>query len=386
MAFDRPVATLAVSQTLVWAGFFYSFPATLLRWEADLGWSKAELTLAFTLAVLASAIGAPISGKIIDRGHGARLMGAATVLGGLALMVLSQVQALPAFYTLWIVIGLAMSGSLYDACFALITHVRGATARPAIVRITLVAGLAGTVSFPVVHVLSDAMGWRMAFALISVAMIVCVAPMQYLGARGLGAGAPSQSVSGLEDVPIGRNPVFWLLGLGFACIALVHGATLQHLLPMLTERGVPLGFAVLVASLVGPMQVVGRLVMVALERTAPAATFLYGAFAVMAAAITLLLLAGDNTALILCFVLLFGSAWGLVSILRPVIARELLGQANFGSKSGYLTLIFQTSVASSALFGALIWSLAGYETLLVVLIGLAALGAGLFRLARRFIP
>ena len=158
MRLDRPVATLAVSQTLVWAGLFYVFPATLLRWEADLGWSKAELALGITLATLASAIGAPMAGKIVDRGHGPAMMGGTSVAGGVGLLALAQMHSLAAFYGIWITIGFAMAGSLYDACFSQITRARGASARNAIVWVTLVAGFAGTVSFPTVHVLSEWMG------------------------------------------------------------------------------------------------------------------------------------------------------------------------------------------------------------------------------------
>ena len=185
--------------------------------------------------------------------------------------------------------------------------------------------------------------------------------------------------------PIRSNPVFWLLGLALASLALVHGATLHHLLPLLDERAVPLGFAVLIASLIGPMQVAGRLVMVALGRLATPSNFLFGAFGTIALSLLLLRLAGDDAALLLAFVILFGSAWGMVSILRPVITRELLGQRNFGAKSGYLTLIFLTAAAGSAVFGALIWSVAGYGTLLLVQIGLALTGAVLFLVARRHV-
>ena len=47
----RAILLLAIGETLAWAAIFYSFPAMLLRWEADLGWSKAELTGAVTLGV-----------------------------------------------------------------------------------------------------------------------------------------------------------------------------------------------------------------------------------------------------------------------------------------------------------------------------------------------
>ncbi len=144
MQTDRPILTLAVSQTLVWAGLFYIFPASLLRWETALGWSKLDLTLAITIATLAAAAGSPLAGRIIDAGRGPVLMGLCTALGGLGIVLLSQVSQLWQFYTIWFLVGCMLSGSLYDACFALVTHTRGAGAKQGIVVITLVAGFAGT--------------------------------------------------------------------------------------------------------------------------------------------------------------------------------------------------------------------------------------------------
>ena len=56
---DRAIVLMAIGQIITWAGLYYVFPALLLRWEQDLGWSKAELTAAITLAVFVSALTAP---------------------------------------------------------------------------------------------------------------------------------------------------------------------------------------------------------------------------------------------------------------------------------------------------------------------------------------
>ena len=52
---NRPILLLAIAEMLIWACIYYSFPALLLHWEQSLGWSRADLTGAITLAVLVSA-------------------------------------------------------------------------------------------------------------------------------------------------------------------------------------------------------------------------------------------------------------------------------------------------------------------------------------------
>ncbi len=383
---DRPVLILSFSQTLVWAGLFYIFPASIIRWEAALGWSKAELTSAVAVATLASAVASPIAGRIIDAGYGARLMGISSAIGGMCIVLLSQVTLLWQFYALWLLIGTMLAGCLYDACFSLITRARGVEAKRSIIVITLVAGFAGTVSFPTVHFLSEAVGWRAATAIMGATVIVLVAPLQWVGARAVEryprtltrpAGSRDSGYSFL------RGPVFWLLGFGWAVLALVHGATLYHLLAILAERGIAPGTAVLAASGIGPMQVFGRIVMATSQRFLSNHAFALLSFAMMGSAVLLLNHSGTNAVPIAAFVLLFGSAWGMVSILRPVIARDILGEERFASKSGGLSLLYFVAAAASAYFGAAVWSVGGYGLLLMVLAGLAAFGAVLYAMSAR---
>jgi hypothetical protein len=156
----RDVMPLALAQTIIWAAMYYSFPALLPEWERDLGWSKTELSGAFTAALVVTAALAPMAGRLIDRGA-ARLVHPGGALAGAGLLaLLSQVTELWQFYAVWLAMGVAMSVSLYEACFAIITVTIGGRARTAITTVTLVAGFAGTVSFPSAHYLAGLFGWR----------------------------------------------------------------------------------------------------------------------------------------------------------------------------------------------------------------------------------
>ena len=381
---DRAIWLLAIGQTLIWAGIYYVFPAMLLRWEQALGWSKSDLTAAILFAVLASAIGAPIAGRIIDRGAGPEMMGLCAGLGGLGVVAVSQVSQLWQFYALWIGIGAMMAGCLYEPCFAMITRARGAQAKRAIVFVTLLGGFAGTIGFPVVHFLSEALGWRAALAIMGGFEALVVAPMLWAGARALQGkrikGAPKAPAT---DRGFLRRPVFWLVGMAFASIALVHGMTLHHLLAILNERGLSAEFAVFIAGMVGVMQVAGRVAVTLADRMFSHHGFVVIAFLTLGAAVTILCFSGSNPALALAFVTLFGGAWGTISILRPVIARDLLGEADFGAKSGSLAVMYLTAAALSAWAGALIWQVGGYGVMLTCAIFLAGLAMALYGVAFR---
>ena len=135
---------LAVAQVIVWAAMFYSFPALILEWERDTGWSKTALSGALTLSLVLSAVLAPVVGRLIDHGHARYVFTGCALLGAACLLLLSGVTLLWQFYVVWVGMGVAMAGALYEACFAVLTRTMGSSAMRAITLITLVGGFAGT--------------------------------------------------------------------------------------------------------------------------------------------------------------------------------------------------------------------------------------------------
>ncbi len=383
---DPAILLLATAQMLIWACLYYSFPALLLHWEQALGWSRADLTAAITLALFVSAFCSPLYGRLIDAGKGALMMTAASVLGGFCLLLLSRVDSLWQFYLVWGVIGVCMAGCLYEPCFALITRARGEHAKRAIIFVTLIAGFAGTISFPVAHGMTLAFGWQNAVLLFGLTAILVVAPIMWLGASAIERAGDARRVAEVDPPTAQRSflhsPIFWCLALGFGLTALMHGITLHHLLPILDERAIHPEVAVVAISFIGPMQVAGRLAMMAAERHVSTHVIAITCFVLMAISILLLIGAAITPALLIAFVVFFGGSYGMVSIIRPVIARELLGERQFGAKSGALAMVFLTGTASAPFLGSLIWTQGGYDLVLPCLMVLAVLGLGFYIAAR----
>lgn len=382
------IAAVAFGQTLVWAGMFYSFPALLPHWERSLGWSKTALSGAFTLALLLSAAAAPLAGRLIDRGHGALLLGTSALAGALLLLALSQADSLRLFYLLWMGLGLAMAGALYEPCFAHLTHLLGSGARGPITTVTLVAGFAGTVSFPVSHLLAEAFGWR--GAVIGLALLAGLAggPLLWWGAhlRGEAEAPRSGEVPAPPADALGpalRSPIFWLLAMAFATTALNHGMLISHFLPLAGERGVDAGVAVLAAALIGPMQVAGRAAMRAAQARVSIAGFCLISFSFIAFASGALYLVAVLPLLVFVFVALQGSGYGVTSITRPVITLEYLGRRGFGAISGAQAAAYMGATALAPMVAALLFELGGYDLVIATCMALALLGISCFGVAMR---
>ena len=64
---DGPILAFMIAETLVWAAIFYSFPAMVLQWQAEFGWSATAALGAFSLALGLQGLAAPWVGRAIDR-------------------------------------------------------------------------------------------------------------------------------------------------------------------------------------------------------------------------------------------------------------------------------------------------------------------------------
>ncbi|MGF1660141.1 MAG: MFS transporter [Rubrimonas sp.] len=383
----RAVAMLALGQTLSWAALYYSFAGLVLVWERDLGWSKDALALGLTVAVFVSAAVAPFAGRAIDAGHGAALMGGGALLGAGALAALSQAATQGGFVAAWAAIGAAQGCCLYEACFACVTRAMGAQARPAITRITLAAGFASTLAFPGFALAAEAFGWRGATLWAAAITASITAPLLWAGARALpGADARASKAdpaARAEAARAGRagmrralrRPAFWLLAAAFPMLALNHGMLINHLLPLLDARGLSPSLAILAASLIGPMQVAGRLAMMATERRIAAPGLALAGYLALAGAALALLAAGAAPGLVFVFVAAQGAAIGVMSVLKPVVIADLLGHSGYGAIAGWLASPYLVGFAVAPSLGAALWRIGGYDLAIAAACALALLGA-----------
>lgn len=377
---DGPILAMMIGQTVIWAAIFYSFPALVLHWQADFGWSSAQVMAAFSLALAIQALSAPRLGRLIDDGLAPWSFPIGAIVSAAALMVLATLNCLPVFYAVWAVLGLMMGLTLYDACFALVTRARGAGARGAITAITLMAGFASTLAYPLTAFVTDLAGWRAAVWVLVCLVLVVNLPLAVYASRALErqarTGDPVQISAGQAlkpAAPTGRS--FWFLTGGFALSSLGAAIVVSHLLPLLAALGVVAAAAIGAAALIGPSQVAGRIVMTLFARHMPALRLTVLALLGMAVAAGLLGLVPALALVVFAFAVLHGMAFGVISILRPVCIREVLGQANFGAIQGAVVRPSLVAFAIAPYLAAWVADLAGYGAVLVLCIVAQLTGA-----------
>ncbi|MEO1492165.1 MAG: MFS transporter [Pseudomonadota bacterium] len=383
----QAVLPLAVAETLVWATLYYMFPALLPVWESEFGWTRGEISGAFTASLIVTALISPRAGRIIDRGGSRAMFLGAIAAGALLLVLLSQVTALWQFWAVWLAIGLVNGMCLYEACFAIITVTVGSRAKQAITIVTLVAGFAGTVSFPSAYLLSETLGWRGALLVFAAVAALVALPLGMAGLRLLErhrAPPPAQPETQQTVArTVLRKPAFWCIAFGFAATGLVHGMIISHIRPIMDDRGIETGIAVLIASMVGPMQVVGRVIMVAAQRHVDTFGAAIATFVGMAIGLAALLSTEMMPWLAFAFVVPYGAAYGVISIVRPVLTAEVLGRAGFGQIAGMLAVPYVLGGAMGPVLAAKIWVFFGYDTVLALSLGLVGAGMAAILATRR---
>src|SRR5262249_43645069 len=168
-----------------------------------------------------------------------------------------------------------------------------------------------------------------------------------------------------------RVPAFWGLVIAFAVYGLASSAMTFHLIPVLAERSVPIGVVMAIIALIGPMQVVGRVLLLAGQRHVTTVQLGVGIYFAFPISMAMLALGINDVYGLILFAILYGVANGLLTILRGMAVPEFIGPGGYGIVSGALTMPTNTMRAAGPLMGAFAWSAFGNYT--PVLWGLTAI-------------
>ena len=383
------VAALCVTETVSWGILYYGFPVFLRPMEVELGWSRVQITGAFSIGLLASALAALPVGRWIDR-HGARgLMTAGSCAATLLVLAWSRVDSLLTLYLLWFLIGLTLAATLYEPAFAAVVGWFPTQHRDrALLTVTLVAALASTIFMPLEAWLLERLGWRSALAALAVILAVITIPIHALVLRPsphrkARAGGAVPDLPGLSLGAATRTGVFWILVGAFVVGNFTTNAVTVHLIPYLSVRGYSPTLAAAMIGWMGAMQLPARLLFAPLSTRLGHATMTGVIFFAQAAALIQLTLAAQLPTLAPMVVIL-GAANGMSTLARATLVAELFGPRHYGSISGAIALGANGARALAPVGAAMLQvALGGYERVFALLAVSLLLAGGGVILGRR---
>jgi predicted MFS family arabinose efflux permease len=367
------IPALGVTQILAWGSTFYLLGVLAPLIVQGTQWSYDFVIAGVSVGLLIAGLASPRVGWLIAQHGGRRVLAAGAVLLSAGLITIGTATTVLAYILGWAVIGLGMSASLYDAAFATLGSIYGARARGAISALTLIAGFASTICWPLSAVLAARFGWRGAcigYALIQLTVAVPLHLIALPDARqdqsSEATGAASKTISLLPS----ERWLFLILAAVLTLAAGVLSMVGTHLLPILIARGLGESVAVGLGSMVGPSQVGARIIeTLAGSRYHPVWTMVASALLV---ALGAFLLMADLSVLPLAIVL-YGAGNGIGSIARGTIPLALFGPERYPVLMGRLALPLLVAMAAAPFIGGFLFQRGGAEWPLTLLRMMASL-------------
>jgi MFS family permease len=327
------VSALGVTQTLAWASTYYLTAVFTDPVAADLHLSRTWFYGSVSAALLLSGLLGPIAGRMIDRYGGRDVLAATNLIFAAGLVLLSFATGPITLVAAWLVLGIGMGFGLYEAAFATVAGLYGREARNAITGITLFAGFASTVGWPLSAAMIDAFGWRDALLAWAGLHVALGLPLNRLLVPR--SPAPIADGPGLEAAPSGVPWTMIVLAGVFGATWFVSTALAAHLPRLLEAMGATPAAAILAASLVGPAQVAARVAEFGLLRHA--APMISARIAAGLHPVGALLLGVVGAPAAIPFVLLHGAGNGMLTIARGTLPLSMFGSVGYGLRTGLLT-------------------------------------------------
>ncbi|MBU0739763.1 MAG: MFS transporter [Alphaproteobacteria bacterium] len=350
---------LGVTMTIGYGTLYYSFSVLAPEIAREFGWGQSFVFGVFSFGLLAGAVAAPVLGRLVDR-YGARLiLCLGSVAAALSLALFSVMENAWQFAAITLVAEFIALAVQYDAGFAALAQSHGREARAHITLVTLIAGFASTVFWPLLQWLLTIMTWRDIY-LVMAAMNLLIALPIHLALPRARMIAPEETVreekSTGEPVLDGeRKRRMILMATAFAAGGFVMSAVGSTLLVLMRDLGYATAMATLAGSLIGPSQVAARLIeYVRRNLFSPPLTAIIAASAM---ALSLAILAGalvqPMAAFAIAFAIFYGAGQGLTSIVRGVLPLHYFGAAGYGRTMG--TLASARIIASAIAPVSVIW-------------------------------
>jgi predicted MFS family arabinose efflux permease len=171
------------------------------------------------------------------------------------------------------------------------------------------------------------------------------------------------------------RPEFSYLFFSFFVLALAHGMIITHIIPLLIERNISNSIQLLISASIGPMQVLGRIIMIILQKQNFSINIISTlTFLLKIIGTVFLIYANDNIYFLILFVIFQGSGAGMTSISRAVVTANIMGYERFGSVSGAMSIGFTGGTALSSFLGAQLWEWNGYDFMLKIVSILLIMG------------
>jgi len=371
------VMALGTAQTLAWASSYYLAAMLAAPMAADVHVSVPDVYAAFSAALVVSAILGPYAGRAIDRWGGRPVLAVTSLVFAAGLFVMSRATGPWSLLAGWLLLGAGMGSGLYEGAFAALVRLWGHDARGSITGVTLIAGFASTVGWPLSTWLEAHVGWRGACLTWAALHLLLGLPLNLsipsAGVRTFGVDAPAGPQVGAETRKVSWGTTA-ALSFVFAVTWFISTSMAAHLPRLVQLGGASLATAVLVGALIGPSQVAARLMEFGFLRRVHPLLSARIAAALHPLGAAAFLVFGAAAAPV--FGVLHGAGNGILTIAKGTLPLAVFGPQGYGHRQGILMVPSRIAQAFAPwVFGLLLDRLGVHALWVSSALALAALVA-----------
>lgn len=376
------VPALGLSQIIGYGTLYYSFGVLAPLMAADFACPVEWIYGALSFSLLLGGLVAPLSGRLADRHGAGAVMSWGSLAASLALVLCALAPERITFVVGLAAMEVASGFVLYATAFVALAQASASGAQKNITYLTLIAGFASTIFWPLTGWLNLHLSWRDIYLVYALINLLFALPVHlWLARTGRRRHALQSTSSRSHQPPLlhGSRVRFAMMALlvGFAFLGFVASAVTVHMLPMLGALGLG-GSATLVTTLFGPSQVLSRLVNMQFGRGLPQPALAFLAAGALPLALLVLALTAPWAPGAAVFAVLFGFGNGLSSIVSGTLPLMLFGAQGYGARLGWISSARLIASAAAPFLFAVLAALSSVQTALWVVVGVGIAAAGTF--------
>lgn len=365
-----------LSLFILYGAGYFAFSLFIRPLQADLGWSRGEIMVAFTILFLIQGVASPFIGKVVDRYSAKKVIAIGALFTGIGFVILSMMHELWHFYIGYAVVGVGMAAMGQIPTTAVVSNWFKKKRGLAVGLMTTGAGAGGVLAPLFGSYLIPEFGWSVSYltlgiitaaVIIPLALIVIKTKPEDMGLHPDGADAPDVITVNKASLPppsVGMTlrmavatPAFWLINISFLASSFSHVGAVQSQVPYLEDVGFSVVFAAAALGVNGIISAFGKLGFGWLcDKMPPKYVWTLGLF-IRLGCIVVLMNVGPKSpmAMIWLYSVLAGLGSGAWLPTMSILASTTFGMASYGAIFGVMSLFQNVGMATGPLLAGQIY-------------------------------
>jgi nitrate/nitrite transporter NarK len=362
-----------------YGSWYYGMGALLIPLTTEFGWTRTQLTLAFSMRSIEGGLEGPIGGMLIDKYGERKITIISTIIACVGLIAVLFVKTIWQFVFVWgFIVSLGFNLGLYDTVNSAVAKWFHKDRSRAIGIVTIGGGLGAPVIVPVMTYIIETYSWRVALMFVIASTALIAIPLAYFFMKDhppehygmLPDGDHlKKKVDDKEEEKIDygydftpkealKTKSFWMMLIAF----MLNGGTLAmitiHQMAFHQSLGIDALTAAGILGFMATISLGGRFLTVTLGSRYTERQYIMLGYALRTIGLVIFIYA-RTIPVIMLFALFYGVGYGITIPSQTSLRANYFGRKAYATITGYSTLFGAITNVAYPLFAAWIYDTTG---------------------------